>query len=138
MNSIAKKASLTLAGVLTGALLLTACSGSETPEYCDRVDTLQTSIANLTNISVNAGALDDVKTNLETVETDAQAAIDAAREDFPRDTEALESSIDDVRTSINDLPSSPSASEIGVIALQVSAVVNAAESFRDATAAECG
>lgn len=138
MRSIAKKATLTLSGILTGTVLLTACSSSEKPEYCDRVDTLQDSISKLTDVSIDAGVLDDVKANLDTVETNAQAAVDAAREDFPRETDSLENSIDDVRTTVNDLPASPSASDVAVVALQVSAVVNAAQDFRDATSAECG
>ncbi len=137
MRSMAKKTTLTMAGLLTGAVLLAACGATDRPEYCDRVDTLQDSISQLTDIQIDPGIIDSVKADLNTVESDAQAAVDAAREDFPDETDALENSINEVSTSVNDLPDSPSAAQVAVVAVQVSAVVNAAQDFRDATTSAC-
>ena len=136
MKSLKKPLVLFTSSALASAALLLGC-GSDQPDYCDKVDTLQDSISALTSIEIEAGVIDTVKTDLETVQTDAEAAVDAAQSDFPSETSDLEDSIDTASESIEDLPSSPSAPEIAAVALNVSAVANAAQSFEEAASSAC-
>jgi len=132
-----KKSMLALAtttALATGVLI--GC-GSDKPAFCGDVDTLKNSISQLTSVKIEAGALDTAETNLETVQTDAQTVVDSARTDFPSESSALEDSINTAAQSIQDLPSSPSAAEIAAVALNVSAVANAAKSFDEATSSAC-
>jgi hypothetical protein len=122
---------------ILSAAVVAGCGGSDKPDYCDKVDTLQDSITALTSVKVEAGVLDNVRSDLETVQSDAEAAVDAARSDFPDETSNLEDSIDTASDSINDLPESPSASDIAAVALNVSAIANAAKSFEEATSSAC-
>jgi hypothetical protein len=123
--------------VLVSAALVAGCGGSDQPEYCDKVDTLKDSISQLTSIDIDAGVIDTVKSDLETVESNAEAAVDAAKDDFPSESSDLEDAVNTASDSIQDLPSSPSASEIAAVALNVGAVANAAESFEETTSSAC-
>jgi hypothetical protein len=118
-------------GVLVGC-------GSDKPAFCSDVDTLKDSISQLTSVNIEAGVLDTVRTDLETVQTNAQTVVDSARTDFPSESSALEDSVKTAEESIQDLPSSPSAAEVAAVALNVSAVANAAKSFEEATSSACG
>jgi hypothetical protein len=132
-----KKSMLALATITVLATGALAACGSDRPEFCDRVDTLQNSITQLTSVNAEAGVLDTIRTDLETVETNAQSVVDSARTDFPRESSDLENSIDTARESIQGLPSSPSPAEITAVALNVSAVANSARSFEEATSSAC-
>jgi hypothetical protein len=126
------------ATVAASAVLLAACSGSsDKPAFCGDVETLQNSITQLSDIQIEPGVLDNFRTQLETVQSDAQTAVDSARTDFPQETDALETAINNLETSVQDLPSSPSASQLGAVALNVSATVNAAKDFQSATDSAC-
>jgi hypothetical protein len=101
------------------------------------VDTLNSAIAGLSDIKLEPGVLDNFKTQLETVQSDAQTAVDSARSDFPQETDAVESSLSSLETSVQDLPSQPSAAQLGAVALNVSATVNAVQDFVDKTSSTC-
>jgi hypothetical protein len=131
------KFSAVAATLATGAVLLTACSGSDKPAFCGDVDTLNSAIAGLSDIKLEPGVLDNFKTQLETVQSDAQTAVDSARSDFPQETDAVESSLSSLETSVQDLPSQPSAAQLGAVALNVSATVNAVQDFVDKTSSTC-
>jgi hypothetical protein len=126
---------LTTTTVLSVAVLA-GCS-SDKPAFCGDVDTLNNSISQLTSVKIEAGVLDNIRTDLNTVQTDAQAAVDSARTDFPSETSALEDSLKTAEQSIQDLPASPSGAEIAAVALNISAVANAAKSFEEATSSAC-
>jgi hypothetical protein len=132
-----KKSLLALTATTVLATGVLAGCSSDKPAFCDDVSTLQDSISQLTSVNIEAGVLDTVRTDLETVQTDAQTVVDSARTDFPSETSDLEDSINTAEQSIQDLPSSPSAAEIAAVALNVSAVANAAKSFEEATSSAC-
>jgi hypothetical protein len=137
MNDL-KKSLLALATTtVLATAVLAGCGSSDKPAFCDDVGTLQDSIGQLTSIKIEAGVLDNVKTDLETVQTNAQTVVDSAKTDFPSESSALEDAIDTAEQSIQDLPSSPSATEVAAVALNVSAVANAAKSFEEATSSAC-
>jgi hypothetical protein len=124
--------------VLVSAAFVVGCSSSDQPDYCDKVSTLKDSVSALTSIDIEAGTLDTAKSDFETVKSDAEATVDAAKSDFPSETKGLEDSINTASESIQDLPSSPSASDIAAVAINVSAVANSAKSFEEATSSACG
>jgi len=133
-----KKSLLALATTtVLATAMLAGCSSSDKPAFCGDVSTLQSSISQLTSIKIDAAVLDNVKTDLETVQTNAQTVVDSAKTDFPTESSALEDSLNTAGESIQDLPSSPSATEIAAVALNVSAVANAARSFEEATSSAC-
>jgi hypothetical protein len=136
MSNFKKSLLALLTTTLVSAAVLSGCS-SDKPAFCGDVDTLRNSISQLTSIKIEAGVLDNVRTDLETVQADAQTAADSARSDFPSETSDLENSINTATQSIEDLPASPSGTEIAAVALNVSAVANAAKAFEEATSSAC-
>jgi Asp-tRNA(Asn)/Glu-tRNA(Gln) amidotransferase C subunit len=119
------------------AALFAGCSGDSQPEYCDRVDELRSSVTALTDISIDADTITNVESDLQTVETNAQAVVDAAREDFPEETDSLETAVNNASDSAQELPSSPSAAEVAALAIEVAAVGSAASDLYDATNSAC-
>ena len=121
---------------LASAALIAGC-GDDSPEYCDRVDDLESSVTALTDISINGDTLNTVESNLQTVESDAQAVEDAARQDFPEETNRLEKAVDNASQAAEDLPAEPSAGQIATLAVNVADVGKAASDLYDATSSAC-
>lgn len=121
--------------VLAIALGSTGCSS--TPAFCSDVDTLRTSVNDLVSVEVNSNTINEVQTDFEKVQTDADNAVQSAREDFPEETSNLEDQIDATKKAIEDLPSSPAAGDYVALGLQVVALGKAADDFRNAAESAC-
>ena len=122
---------------VASAALIAGCGGDSQPEYCDRVDELRDSVSALTDVSIDADTLNTVESDLETVQTNAEAVVDAAREDFPQETDDLETAVNNASDSVQELPSSPSAGEIAALAIEVATVGSSASALYDATSSAC-
>lgn len=118
------------------ALTSTGCSNSK-PGFCSDVDNLKGSVKELVNIQVNSNTISEVQTDFQTVQTDAEAAIQSARTDFPDETQRLEDAIKGTRSAIEGLPSSPSTEQYIALGAQVIALGTAAKDFQDAASSAC-
>jgi hypothetical protein len=116
---------------------LAGCGGSSKPSYCSSVSNLESSIKALPSTNVVATGLNGLKTAVAKVQTDATAAINDAKSDFPTETSALKSSIDTLSTTVKSAASSPSAATIAQLPSQISAVVTAVDNFQSATKSKC-
>ena len=121
----------------TSAALIVGCGDDSKPEYCDRVDDLRSSVSALTDISINGDTINTVETNVETVQSDAEAVVDSARSDFPEETDALENAVSNTSDAVNELPASPSGTQIAALAVNVADVGKAASNLYDATSSAC-
>jgi len=137
MESVKKPVVALTSILLLSAALVVGCGGDSKPAYCDRVDELRDSVTALTDISIDANLLSTVETDLETVRTNAEQVVDAAREDFPQETDDLETAVNNASDSIQELPSSPSAGEIAALAIEIGSVGSSASSLIDATTSSC-
>jgi len=113
----------------------TGCSSE--PAFCSDVDSLRSSVNELVSIEVNSNTINEVQTDFEKVQTDADQAVESAREDFPEESSNLEDQIDSTKQAIEDLPSSPSAGDYVALGLQVVALGKAADDFRQAAESAC-
>ena len=126
---------LTLAAA---ALVAAGCGSSDKPDYCSNVSDLQQSVDDLKNIQLQSGALSTVQTNLQKVQSDANAVVNSAKQDFPSQTSALESSVSNLSTAIKQLPSpSPGARELASLVPEINSVVTAAKNLSSATKSAC-
>jgi hypothetical protein len=75
---------------------------------------------------------------LSKVESTASAAVTAAKKDFPTETGRIESSVATLKTAVQQLPSSPSATQIATLALDITSVVDAVNGFVSQTKKKCG
>jgi hypothetical protein len=116
--------------------LLAGCGGSSKPAYCSKRTDLENSIKDLSNLNVSGG-LSGLQSQLQKIESSANALVSSAKSDFPTETSAIKTSIDSLTQSVKTVTSTPSAAQIATVASDASSVVNAVKSFADATSSKC-
>lgn len=121
----------------TAALVSAGCGGDDKPAYCSNVSDLQQSVGDLKGVKLESGALSTLKTDLKTVQSNANAVVSSAKEDFPNQTSALKSSVSSLSTAINELPASPTAAQLVPLLPMVSGVVTSAQGLKSATSSAC-
>ena len=123
---------------LAAAVALSGCGGSSKPGYCSDRDKLEQSVKDLGNVKVlESGGAQKLKTQLQTVATNAQTLVGSAKGDFPSETGAISSSVSRLKADVQQLPSSPSAKQVAAIAGEAKAVVSAVKNFKKATDSKC-
>lgn len=122
--------------VLVAALAMSVASGCGKPSYCADLTTLQDSVKALPG-QATSGGVSGLESQLKTVESDAKALTASAKSDFPDQTSAIESSIDQLKTSVTGLSEKPSTKQLAAIGINASAVVNSVQSFQAATKDAC-
>ena len=127
-----------LALALAAAASLTAgCGDSDKPDYCSNVSDLHQSVDDLKNVQLESGALSTLQMELQEVQTDANAVVSSANQDFPSETSALKSSVSSLSNAIEQLPSSPAVEELAALAPDISSTVTAATNLSSATESAC-
>jgi hypothetical protein len=131
-------AALVFLMVLAAGTALGACGGSSKPSYCSSLSSLEASIKALPSTDVVAGGSNALKSALSKVQSDANAVVSSAKNDFPNETSALKSSVDALASTAKQLASAPSAALLAQVPAQVTAVSNAVKGFSSATSSKCG
>ena len=131
----ATRVSLALVAVVALAAAA-GCGSSSKPAYCKDRTNLENAIKNLPSAASSSG-LSGLQSQLTTIQSDATAAVDAAKTDFPSETSALKSSVDTLSSAAKALPSSPSTTQIAAVALDAANVVSAVKGFTSATKSKC-
>jgi hypothetical protein len=120
---------------LSGLIALAGC-GSSKPAYCSDRTNLENSIKGLTNLNVSSG-ISGLKSQLEKIQSDANALVNSAKGDFPNETSAIKSSVDALTSAIKSVSTSPSVTQIATIATDAKNVVDSVTSFTNATSSKC-
>jgi hypothetical protein len=129
---------LTLAVALPAASLVAAgCGGDDKPEYCSNVSDLQQSVDDLKSVQPDSAVVSTLQTDLQKVQSNANAVVSSAKQDFPTETTALESSVSILSTAINKLPPSPTPQQLVALVPQIRSVVTAAQGLSGATRSAC-
>jgi hypothetical protein len=121
----------------TATLVAAGCGGSSKPAYCSDVSALQSSVDDLKSVQLQSGALTTLQTDLQTVQTNANAVVSSAKQDFPSQTSALQSSVSSLSKTIKGLPSSPTPQQLLPLAPEIKSVVTAAQDLSSATSSAC-
>jgi hypothetical protein len=119
------------------ALLAAGCGSSDKPDYCSNVSDLQQSVDLLKDVPPEAGALSNLKTDLQAVQTDANAVVSSAKQDFPNETSALKSSVASLSSAIEQFASSPTAKNLAAVTPEIDSTVTAAKNLSSATKSAC-
>jgi hypothetical protein len=119
------------------ALVAAGCGSSSKPAYCSNVSDLQSSLNSLKNVQFNSNTISTVRADVQKVQTNADAVVSSAKQDFPNQTSALESSVSTLSTSIQALPAAPTQEQLLPIAPQIASTVSAADSLKSATDSAC-
>ena len=124
---------LALAAVLAAAL-----PGCGSPDYCAARDDLEQSVRGLGDVQVlQGGGLDELRSQVEEIETAAKTLASEATADFPDEAAAIESSIETLKGTLQELPASPEPQDLARVAGDASAVVTSVGDFTAATDSEC-
>jgi hypothetical protein len=127
----------TAAVAAAAAIALTACGGSSKPGYCsDRTD-LENSIKAIGDVKPGSGAVDQLKSKLQTVESNAQQLVSSAKSDFPSETSAISTSVNKLKADVQKLSSSPNPKQVALLGADAKAVVTAAQDFHSASQSKC-
>lgn len=127
---------LALVGAISALVAVTGCGGGGKPGYCADRDNLESSIKDLSNLSLSGG-LSGLQTQLRTIQDNATKLVDSARSDFPSETSAIRTSVNALVGDVRALSSSPTPAQVASIASDASAVVRSVTSFTDATSSKC-
>jgi hypothetical protein len=119
------------------ALLALGCGGSSKPDYCSNVSDLEGSIAEVKSIELESGAVSTLQTDLERVQTNADAVVSSAKQDFPSETSALKSSVSSLSAAANQLPSTPTPQQLLALKVGIEGTVTAAKELSSATESAC-
>ena len=131
-------AALILAMAVAAASLVAAgCGGSSKPDYCSDVSDLQQSVNDLKSVQLQSGALSTIQTDVQKVQSNATAVVSSAKQDFPTQTSALQSSVSTLSATINALPASPTPQQLVPLAPQIRSVGTAAQNLSNATNSAC-
>jgi|SRR5579863_2374009 len=123
-------------GMVLGLCIALAGCGSSKPGYCTDRSNLENSVKGLTDLHLSSG-MSGLEAQLNKIKTNATNLVKSAKSDFPNETKAIESSLNTLKTTVDSLPSSPSASNIATVAVETSAFVSSVKTFIDATSSKC-
>ena len=84
-----------------------------------------------------SGGLQNLKTALQKVDSNAKSLVDSAKGDFPDESSAISTSVSNLDQKLKAFPSSPSPTDLLQIGLQVKNVVDAMSAFQSATKDKC-
>jgi hypothetical protein len=135
------RAALLVAGVISTGVLATAGCGSSdssSPSYCSSEADLQQSVDQLAEVNVVKGGTDALSSAVKKVQDDATATVDAAKQDFPSETSALNQSVSALQASVKQLSDPQQATKaVAAIPGEIQSVSNAVTSFTNATESKC-
>jgi len=127
---------LTFATVAAATVVTLAGCSSSKPAYCTDRTNLNNSVKGLTSLTASSG-VSGLKSQVNTIQSDATALVNSAKSDFPSQTSAITSSVDALKSAVAALSSSPSAAQIATVTTDAASVVSSVKSFSDASSSQC-
>jgi len=127
---------LATACVLGATVIALAGCGSSKPGYCSKRTNLENSVKGLTDLNPSAG-ISGLQAQVQKIESDASALVGSAKSDFPSETSAISSAVDQFTSAVKGLASSQTAAQIGKVANAASNVVSSVNSFVSASSSKC-
>ena len=119
-----------------GSTSTSSASTSSRPAYCSDRTSLQNSVKGLTSLNASAG-MSGLESRAKKVQSSANRLANATKNDFPRQSSALKSSITALENSVRALASNPSATNIGNVSKDAENVVTSARNLVNATNSKC-
>ncbi len=124
--------------IVLAATSVVALPGCGKPGYCSSRSDLEQSIKGVADVNVlQSGGLQQLRTQLQKVESDARKLVDSAKSDFPSQSQALQSSVSKLKSDLEALPSSPTPQQLAAVLPDGQALVKAFRDFKAATDSKC-
>lgn len=131
-------AALSALGLAACLLALGGC-GSSKPSYCAKQTELKDSVKALGEVNIVQGGTSAVSSALKKVETNASELVEAAKSEFPTQTEAIDTSLTALTGSVKQISNAPTdTSAIAKVPGEIAALSSAVSGFTNATSSKCG
>ena len=124
-------------GTTSAAASSPAAAPSPTSVLCQDAAALRTSLHNLTHITVNKGAADEIKTDLADVKQKLATLTANAKGEWQSQTAGLQAELGKLQTAASDLASNPSVSTVSGVVTALGGVTSAASSLLAAISTKC-
>lgn len=128
---------LTAAVVLMASFTVSGCGGSSKPAICSDVDSLKTSITDLRDVKLEAGALATLQSDLTKVQTDLSKVKDEAKTQYSTEISSVEQAAASLSTNLKAASDTPSVASLAAVATDVSALGAALSALQDAVSSTC-
>jgi hypothetical protein len=124
-------------GVPITALAI-ALAGCGKPSYCSKVSDLKRSVQQIRHIDPLSTGSTSVVHTVNGIEKSTDAAINAAKSDFPKETQALSSTYAALKGTATQVSGGrTSRANLTTLAVQAAAFANAVDDFKTATNSNC-
>ena len=114
-----------LAAVVLALLVLSGCSGKDTPAVCSDAASLKKSVSAMTDVKLEQGALSELQTKFAAVKQDFAQVKSSAKSQFSAQLDAVNTTSTAFKTKLDAAVADPTAAT-------VSAVVPTLQSLRTA------
>jgi outer membrane murein-binding lipoprotein Lpp len=125
-----------LAVVVIAGVLTAGCGSSDKPSYCSATSDLQSDV-NQVGKDITTANFSAVQSDIDTVKSQATTVVADAKSDFPSETDAVDSAVNDLVDSVNSLGASPSGSDLLSLGAQAATAVNAVKDLSSAVGSKC-
>lgn len=78
-----------------------------------------------------------LKSQLQTIESQAKSLVSSAKSDFPDQTSAIDSAVSNLQTGIKALSSSPTPAQLASVAVDIKNTVSSVSAFASASKDKC-
>ena len=118
-------------------LVAAGCGSSSKPAYCSDVSNIATYVDNLKNVQLQSGAVSTLKTDVQKVQSNANAVVGSAKQELPEpDQRAAVIRLEPLHLDPGAAPAL-TAQQLVPIAAEVASTVSAADSLKSATSSAC-
>jgi len=114
-----------------------AAGSASSSALCADAAALRASLDQLRNISVQAGAVNQITTNLNNVKTALTTLVTDAHGQFQAQTSALSAALDTLKTAVRSLGASPGVSTVSGVVSALGKVNTAAQNLLAAVNTDC-
>jgi hypothetical protein len=126
-----------VAGLAVPALLVSGC-GSSKPTYCAKVSELKSAVSALSHLDLSKEGIAGAEAAVHRVQSSANGLVEAAKSEFPQQTEAVSTAAkefaDSIKAASNPQTRSSAVSQIPAEILALGSGVN---EFLSATKSKC-
>jgi ribosomal protein S20 len=142
MNPVAARLRPCAAALVVLVVTLSGCGAGEddtpaTPAVCSSVDALRSSVAAVTDVQVERGALDALQKALDEVRSDLSTVVKDAEREYADEVDTVEEAMSDVGKSLDAAVSAPTAANVAAVGAASRALGTSLSALVDAVDSTC-
>ena len=142
MNPVVAPFRVWWAGMLVVLVATLAGCGSgsgedDTPAVCSSVDALRSSVAALTDVQVERGALDTFQKAFDKVRSNLSTVVKDAKREYADEVDTVEEAMSDIGKSLDAAVSAPTAANVAAVGAASQALGTSVKALVDSISSTC-